>query len=53
MKKKLAKYLANYLQVEFDRTHNNLYSSFSVKVIEQGIEAFESTEQMVVEVHPE
>ncbi len=54
MKKKLAKYLANYLEYEHDENNVPVFhEDYLEQFIEQGIEAFESTEQVVVEVRPE
>jgi len=53
MKKKLVDYLAAYLEHEIE-LHGNMdvVDNFDT-YIDNGLEAFESTEQMVVDVRPE
>lgn len=55
MKKKLAKYLANYIFYEKSNIFKNQVTEIqgTAEILEQGLEAFESTEDVVIEIRPE
>ena len=52
MRKKLVKYLADYLQTEVERNNGVFDANNFYQWIEQGLEAFESIEGVVIDAFP-
>ncbi len=53
MKKKLAKYLADYLEHEIGEADEDGLVIYYQQILEQGLEAFESTEDVVISIQPD
>lgn len=54
MKKKLAKYLADYVEHELLKFDYRLTSMYNITgILEQGLEAFESTNGLTIEIKSE